>query len=236
MWPPRCWELSASCLPREKTATTRSTTCKPRSNVGPTDPQLKGELDQLVEIFSGPVSSGTGWVCAAGGYLMTNNHVVEGPGKIFVRIPGQPHEALAEIVATDPQRDVAIIHVLDGAADQMKPLTISDKPVGRAAEVAAFGYPLGDELGGGLKFTKGAITLCPPLKTRACISWTWKSIRETAAGRSATSAVRSSASWQPRAFPRAPCKAMAWPFPVKRPSPICKRISPAASNRRRPKR
>ncbi len=131
------------------------------ADVGPTDPQLKGELDQLLELFSGPVSSGTGWVCAAGGYLMTNNHVVEGPGKIFVRIPGQPHEALAEIVATDPQRDIAIIHVLAGAADQMKPLPISEKPVGRAADVAAFGYPLGDELGGGLKFTNGAISALP---------------------------------------------------------------------------
>jgi S1-C subfamily serine protease len=127
----------------------------------PTDPELKAYLNELSEVVGGPVSSGSGFICATGGYILTNNHVVAGQGKIWVRIAGQEKEAQAEVMAADEKRDIALIHLLENAGAKLKPLLISPVALGRGAAVSAFGFPLGDELGGGLKLTTGVISALP---------------------------------------------------------------------------
>lgn len=127
----------------------------------PNDPELKAYLDGLAEMVGGPISSGSGFVCAPGGYILTNNHVVAGQGKIFVRITGEQKEGQAEVVAADPKRDIALIHLLGDAGAKLKPLKISSTALGRGAAVSAFGFPLGDVLGGGLKLTTGVISALP---------------------------------------------------------------------------
>ncbi len=128
----------------------------------PNDREFRAYLEHLVEMIGSPVSSGSGFVCAEGGYILTNNHVVAGPGKLWVRVSGQK-EVPAKVIAADESQDIALIQLDDttGAAGTLKPLKISASPLGRGAEVGAFGYPLGDILGGEVKFTKGAISALP---------------------------------------------------------------------------
>lgn len=54
---------------------------------------------------------GSGFVYSADGLIATNNHVVEGAGRIYVTLNGdeQPYEA--EVVATDSYSDLAILKI-----------------------------------------------------------------------------------------------------------------------------
>ncbi|MBL8798898.1 MAG: trypsin-like peptidase domain-containing protein, partial [Planctomycetia bacterium] len=66
------------------------------------------------------------------------------------------------IVAVDEERDIALIQIKAPEAKNLKPLTMAgNRPIERAEVVAAWGYPGGSLLGGGLKFTQGAISSIP---------------------------------------------------------------------------
>jgi serine protease Do len=53
---------------------------------------------------------GTGVVIDERGYIITNNHVVEGVGRIRVTLPSQ-EEYIAKLVAHDPKTDLAVIKI-----------------------------------------------------------------------------------------------------------------------------
>ncbi len=125
----------------------------------PQDQQLLVQLQTLAEVFSGELGSGTGFVVAPG-YILTNYHVIEGPGRVVVLGSGAQSETPAEIVAQDKEHDMALLQVT-GPAAALPPLPLSNVQAGRGARVAAFGYPLGDTLGKGLKFTEGAVSALP---------------------------------------------------------------------------
>lgn len=125
----------------------------------PSDQQLLVQLQTLSQVFSGELSSGTGFVVAPG-YVLTNRHVIEGPGRVVVLSSGSEEEIAAEVVAVDEKNDIALLQVNGGLA-ALPPLPLSDATVGRGARVAAFGYPLGDVLGRGLKLTTGVVSALP---------------------------------------------------------------------------
>ncbi len=127
----------------------------------PTEPNLRRFLDGSVGEGGITLSSGSGFAVADGGYIITNNHVVVGRGDLWVRITGEPKELPAELIATDPQRDIALIHLTKQPAAPLKPLPVSNDALGRGTDIVIFGYPLGDLLGGGVKLTKGAVTALP---------------------------------------------------------------------------
>ncbi len=58
---------------------------------------------------------GSGFVISADGYIVTNNHVIEGADEIEIEFfpgEGQPSELLeAELVGTDPNTDIAVLKV-----------------------------------------------------------------------------------------------------------------------------
>jgi serine protease Do len=54
---------------------------------------------------------GSGVVIDAGGYILTNNHVVDKADRIQVKFMGDPTEYEAKVVGTDPQTDLAVIRV-----------------------------------------------------------------------------------------------------------------------------
>jgi len=56
------------------------------------------------------VSSGSGFIVSADGYILTNNHVVEGADEVTVFFPDRRY-LRAEIVGADPYTDVAVIKV-----------------------------------------------------------------------------------------------------------------------------
>jgi 2-alkenal reductase len=96
---------------------------------------------------------GSGWVWDSEGHIVTNNHVVENANEILVYFyNGQWAEA--ELVAADPQADLAVLKVTPPDGITLQPLALADDvpPVGYYA--LAFGSPFG--LAGTM--TKGIIS------------------------------------------------------------------------------
>ena len=69
-------------------------------------------------------AAGSGFIIASDGYILTNNHVVEGAEKITVRLADK-REFTAKVVGADPQSDVAIVKI-DGRDLPVLPLGDSD--------------------------------------------------------------------------------------------------------------
>lgn len=136
----------------------------------PTNPRLRAYLSRVREFATAPISSGSGFAFAPGGYILTNNHVIEGDGKIFVRIAGDKKEYAAEVVSTSPELDVAVIKMM-GEFPQLNPLPLAKVPLARGTEVVALGYPLPQDFGNiefitkdDLKLTHGPVS-APPTPT-----------------------------------------------------------------------
>jgi S1-C subfamily serine protease len=106
-------------------------------------------------------SSGTGFVISEAGYLLTNHHVVEGEGKVVVRLKGVDQPLPATVIAEDANRDMALIKFEPPAGTKLTPIGISATKTGRGAAVLAFGYPLLDRTGEGIKLTEGVISALP---------------------------------------------------------------------------
>jgi serine protease Do len=90
--------------------------------------------------------SGSGFVVSADGYILTNNHVVEGAEQVTVRLLDR-REFKAKVVGTDPNTDVAVLKI---DARNLPPMALGNSDDARVGEwVLAIGNPLGE----GLTFT-----------------------------------------------------------------------------------
>src|SRR4051794_27392315 len=88
-----------------------------------------------------PRASGSGVIISQDGYIVTNNHVVEGAASLAVTFAdGSRHDAT--LVGTDPLVDIAVIRVTD-AVPALAPLGDSDA-LQPGETVIAIGSPLGD--------------------------------------------------------------------------------------------
>ena len=87
-------------------------------------------------------SLGSGVVLSEDGYIVTNNHVVEGADALKVTIEGQEYDA--EIVGTDPSSDLAVIKAKD--ASGLTPMELGDSDDLVIGEwVMTLGSPFGFE-------------------------------------------------------------------------------------------
>ena len=85
-------------------------------------------------------SLGSGFIISNDGYVLTNNHVVEGAETVIVRLNDR-REFIAEIVGTDPRSDVAVLK-LDATDLPVAKIADSDD-VKRGQWVVAIGSPFG---------------------------------------------------------------------------------------------
>ena len=87
-----------------------------------------------------PTGTGTGWVVAAGGYIVTNHHVIDGSVRQFVifrNADGNTQSLEAQIVTQSPPNDLVILKI---AAD-LAPLKVSAQVPAKGADVFAIGFP-----------------------------------------------------------------------------------------------
>ncbi len=89
------------------------------------------------------VASGSGFIVSPDGYILTNNHVVDGATTVTVRLLDN-REFKAHVVGADPTTDVAVVKI-DAKGLTAAPLGNSDSA--RVGEwVLAVGNPLGEDL------------------------------------------------------------------------------------------
>jgi S1-C subfamily serine protease len=84
--------------------------------------------------------AGSGFVVAPDGFVVTNDHVVEGARAVTVVLT-DGRELAARVVGTDPPTDLALLRVPDGG---LSPVTIGASELLRVGQMAiAIGNPLG---------------------------------------------------------------------------------------------
>jgi TPR repeat protein len=101
------------------------------------------------------ISFGTGWP-VAGGYVVTNNHVVPDQKKVsLIRTDGT--RISAQVVLRDKSNDLALVRPED--VQFLPPaLPLSSSPVKTGAAVLTMGYPHPDILGSKPKLTEGIVS------------------------------------------------------------------------------
>jgi len=96
-------------------------------------------------------SLGSGVVVSPEGYILTNNHVVDGATDVRVTLSDK-REFQGRVVGTDPKTDVAVLKI---EASKLLPITIGDSA---KAEVGDTVLAIGDPFGVGETVTKGIIS------------------------------------------------------------------------------
>ena len=90
-------------------------------------------------------ASGSGWVYAADGTIVTNDHVVESARKVSVRFTENGDPIDAEVVGTDPSSDIAVLKIDPSKVEGgVKPLQLADaKQLEPGQPAIAIGSPFG---------------------------------------------------------------------------------------------
>jgi serine protease Do len=91
--------------------------------------------------------AGSGVIISTDGYIITNNHVIEGASNIMVRLTNGK-EYNATLIATDSKTDIAVISIEPDQKEKLSPAIIgSSQNLMLGQTVIAIGNPLG-KLGG----------------------------------------------------------------------------------------
>ena len=121
----------------------RRTETASRNRVPPGMERFFPRFREREEIEQG---SGSGFVVSSDGFILTNNHVVEGAEQVTVRLLDR-REFKAKVIGTDPNTDVAVLKI---DAKGLPPVALGNSDDARVGEwVLAIGNPLGE----GLTFT-----------------------------------------------------------------------------------
>ena len=89
-------------------------------------------------------SGGSGFLISDDGYILTNNHVIEGANKIKVNLSDDKHDYIADVVGADPGTDLALIRIKVG--HKLPYLALGDSDALRVGDwVMAVGNPLNYE-------------------------------------------------------------------------------------------
>ncbi len=98
-------------------------------------------------------SSGSGFAVSYNGFIITNNHVINGCKNVFIHSNGR--EIPARIVTYDTQNDLALLKA-DFKPKAIFPLSIKRPELTQDIYVA--GYPFGMKVSSSVKVTKGIIS------------------------------------------------------------------------------
>lgn len=123
---------------------------KERMQVNPLFRQLfPGLQDQERE--SRQEGMGSGVIVTADGYILTNNHVVEGADELKVSL-SDDREFVAKVIGTDPKTDVAVIKI---ESTKLPTVTLADSEKLRVGDIV---FAVGNPLGVGQTVTMGIVS------------------------------------------------------------------------------
>jgi len=110
---------------------------------GQAHPQVPSPFDQFIDPDQiGPRrGTGTGFIIASNGYIITNNHVVDGFDRFDVKLY-DGREFTARVVGSDANTDIAVIRIDE---DGLPTVSMGDSEALRVGQwVLAIGNPLGE--------------------------------------------------------------------------------------------
>ncbi len=99
----------------------------------------------------GQASLGSGVIVAVQGYILTNNHVIDGADAIAVMLP-DGKVAEARVVGTDPEADLAVLKV---TTKDLQPIVFADPS---SVQVGDIVLAVGDPFGVGQTVTQGIVS------------------------------------------------------------------------------
>jgi len=94
---------------------------------------------------------GSGVIISPDGYILTNNHVVEGADELKVGL-SDDREFIAKVIGADPKTDVAVIKI---EAENLPIVTLADSDKLRVGDVV---FAVGNPLGVGQTVTMGIVS------------------------------------------------------------------------------
>jgi Do/DeqQ family serine protease len=120
-----------------------------RLEVNPLFRQFFG--DNVPERESKQQGLGSGVIVSSDGYILTNNHVVEGADELKVLLPDN-REFQGKVVGTDPKTDVAVVKI---DATHLPSVTLADSDKLRVGDVV---FAIGNPLNVGQTVTMGIVS------------------------------------------------------------------------------
>ena len=94
---------------------------------------------------------GSGVIVSEQGYVITNNHVIDGADEIMVAL-NDGRSAVARIIGTDPETDIAVLHV---QLDRLHSIVFGDSDKLRVGDVV---LAIGNPFGVGQTVTQGIVS------------------------------------------------------------------------------
>jgi len=106
------------------------------NNADPKSAPERGKREQ-----SAPLGLGSGVIVSSDGYILTNNHVLEGADKIEVSLGNSSRKFLAKKVGGDPSTDIAVLKI---EAKDLTPIIFANSDQLRPGDIViAVGNPFG---------------------------------------------------------------------------------------------
>ncbi len=97
-------------------------------------------------------SLGSGVIVSADGYIITNNHVIDGADEILISLNDSKKEYDATVVGADPKTDIALLKI---EAENLPAITLTDSDY---IEVGDFVVAIGNPFGVGQTVTSGIVS------------------------------------------------------------------------------
>jgi Do/DeqQ family serine protease len=121
-----------------------------RLQVNPLFRQFFGD-EEAPERQSKQEGLGSGVIVSSDGYILTNNHVVEGADELKVLLPDN-RELTAKVIGADPKTDIAVIKI---DADHLPTVILADSDKLRVGDVV---FAIGNPLNIGQTVTMGIVS------------------------------------------------------------------------------